>query len=265
MEAFNKASEAISARKGTATSAASGDDVMITGSSRKMTIKSEIVSSSQGRRLRGRMATRSSPRAFDAEHTAGGFSEALKDLNASVFLQESTPFSSGDPAEVILMLHERLLQVTSPLHRLGTRLLEEDVSSIKEEARELSRQLSEEKSRRIAQGMELRDLQTNIKAIEGAVETSSSEVLTLSRRNQELEETLERLRTERKTLEDMKVMAVNGVKIISRWEMMRDWLAGRSHSWDVAREFDRYKAVVIVEAKFRGVDPPSFTVEPHPA
>ncbi|CAH8367491.1 unnamed protein product [Eruca vesicaria subsp. sativa] len=40
---------------------------------------------------------------------------------------------------------------------------------------------------------------------------------------------------------------------------MRDWLYGRAHSWDFARDFDRYKAVVLV---LKGVDPPSFEDEP---
>ncbi|CAH8303181.1 unnamed protein product [Eruca vesicaria subsp. sativa] len=160
--AFNMANEAISARKVAVASAASGDDVIITGSSRKMVIKSEALSSSQGRRLRGRMTARLSPRAFHTEHAAGGLSEEAKGLSR------------------------------------------------------VSQQLSEEKSMRVAQGMDLCDLQAKIKTIEGVVETSSSEALAQSRRNQELEEVLENLRAEVKTSEDVKVMAVNGGKITSR-------------------------------------------------
>ncbi|CAH8305284.1 unnamed protein product [Eruca vesicaria subsp. sativa] len=153
-------------------------------------------------------------------------------------------------------------EVLSSLHHLGARLPEEDVASVKEEAKELSRQLSEEKSKRAAQGMELRDLQAKVKAIEGTVETFSSEALALSRKNKELEEALEKLRAEAKISENVQVMAVNGVKITSRWEVIQDWLGGRAHSWDLAREFDLYKVVVLAEAKFKGVDPPSFVDKP---
>ncbi|CAH8313288.1 unnamed protein product, partial [Eruca vesicaria subsp. sativa] len=204
MEAFNRENEAISARKGVATSVASGNDVMITGSSRKMVIKSEAVSSSQVRRPRGRMGTRLYPRSFDTEHVVGGSYEVLKDLKARLFPQESALLLDGDPAEVILMLQEKLLQVASLLHHLEARSQEGDVSSLKEEAKELARQLSEEKSRRIAQGMELCDLQARIKAMEGTVESSSSEALELSCRNQELEEVIEKQETETKASQDMR-------------------------------------------------------------
>ncbi|CAH8367488.1 unnamed protein product [Eruca vesicaria subsp. sativa] len=116
-----------------------------------------------------------------------------------------------------MSLQERLLQVLSLLDHLGARLSEEDVSLVKEEAKELSRQLSEEKSRRAAQGTELRDLQAKIKAIEDSVLTPSSEALALDRKSQELEEALEKLRAEAKISEDMKVMDVNRAKITSRW------------------------------------------------
>ncbi|CAH8327492.1 unnamed protein product [Eruca vesicaria subsp. sativa] len=163
IEAFNRAIEAISERKGVATSVASGDDVMITGSRRKMVIKSEAVPSFQWRKLRSMTATRLSQRTFGSEYVAGGLSKVLRDLNARVFSQESVRSSGGDPAEVILILQKKLLQA-------------------------------------------------KIKAIEGAVDTSSSEALELGRRNQELEEALEKLRIEIKASEDVKLMAVNGAK-----------------------------------------------------
>ncbi|CAH8385937.1 unnamed protein product [Eruca vesicaria subsp. sativa] len=172
-----------------------------------MVIKSEAVSSSHGRKLRSRTTNRLSPRTFGSEHVAGGECPFFGWRSRGGDLNASRETSSGK-AKILAL-------VASLFHHLGARFPEEDTSSIKEEAKELSRQLSEEKNRRIAQGMELRDLQAKIKAIEGAVETSSSEALALGRRNQEHEEALEKLRTEIKASEDVKVMAVNGEKITS--------------------------------------------------
>ncbi|CAH8314965.1 unnamed protein product [Eruca vesicaria subsp. sativa] len=132
-----------------------------------------------------------------------------------VFSQENVPLLGEGPAEVILALQERLLRVLSLLNHLGAWFSKEDVASVKEEANELSRQLSEEKSRRATKGMELHDLQAKIKAIEDTAETSSSEALALGRKNQKLEEALEKLRAEAKISEDVKVMAVDGAKMTS--------------------------------------------------
>ncbi|CAH8350244.1 unnamed protein product [Eruca vesicaria subsp. sativa] len=102
MESFNRANEAISTRKGTVAPIVSGDEVMIIGSSCKTVIKSEAVSSSPGRRSRGRMAARLTPQAFDAECATGGLSNVLEDLNTRVFSQENIPLPGEGPAEVIL-------------------------------------------------------------------------------------------------------------------------------------------------------------------
>lgn len=83
-----------------------------------------------------------------------------------------------------------------------------------EEVQELSRQLSEEKSKRVSKDLELRDLQAKVKAIEGSVETSSTE---LSREKQELGETIAKLKVEAEASENMIVMAVNGAKILDGW------------------------------------------------
>ncbi|KAL0723131.1 hypothetical protein Bca4012_037730 [Brassica carinata] len=56
-------------------------------------------------------------------------------------------------------------------------------------------------------------------------------------------------------------MAVNGARITSRWEVIREWLNGQAHKWNLARELDNFKTVVLTEARFKGVDPPSFEDE----
>lgn len=57
-------------------------------------------------------------------------------------------------------------------------------------------------------------------------------------------------------------MAVNGAKITSLWEVMREWLNGQAHKWNLTNEFDWFKIVALAEVKFRGVDPPSFENDP---
>ncbi|KAL0886240.1 hypothetical protein Bca101_010223 [Brassica carinata] len=58
------------------------------------------------------------------------------------------------------------------------------------------------------------------------------------------------------------VMAVNETKITTRCEVMREWLNGQACKWDLAKEFDQFKTVVLAEAKLKGVDPPSLEDEP---
>ncbi|KAF2546690.1 hypothetical protein F2Q70_00022091 [Brassica cretica] len=45
------------------------------------------------------------------------------------------------------------------------------------------------------------------------------------------------------------VMAVNGARVIARWELMREWLKGQSNQWDLAKALEQYKAVTLEEAK----------------
>ncbi|KAJ4875954.1 hypothetical protein Rs2_40972 [Raphanus sativus] len=115
---------------------------------------------------------------------------------------------------------------------------------------------------RVAKELELRDLQAKIRAIEGSVENSSAESLQLSREKQELEETIVELRTEAETSKNVVTMAVNGARIVARWEVMREWLKWQVHKWNLHKEFSQYKTVVLAEAEFKGTEPPSFEDEP---
>ncbi|KAL0696621.1 hypothetical protein Bca4012_063801 [Brassica carinata] len=241
---------------------ASDDEFMITGSRRRVVVTAGATSLSQERKSRGGVTTRSAQQSSGAERTYDGFSGVLADLNAKVFPQDQTLLPDEDPSEVIRTLQDGLLRTLSQLHHLGDRLLEGNPSSDWEEKDELSRKLSEEKSKRVAKELELRDLQTKVKVIEGSVEISSAEALKLSREKQELGEALAKLKAEVEASEDMRVMAVNGKKITTRWEIMREWLNGQARKWDLATEFDQFKTVVLAEEKFKGVDPPSFEHEP---
>ncbi|KAJ4889411.1 Uncharacterized protein Rs2_29159 [Raphanus sativus] len=140
--------------------------------------------------------------------------------------------------------------------------LDKDPSGIIQQVQGELLQLSEQYSRRVAKELELRDLQARIRAIQGSVETASAESLQLSREKQELEETIVELRAEAETSKNMMTMVVNGARIVARWEVMREWLKGQAHKWNLSKEFSQYKTVVLAEAEFKGTDPPSFEYEP---
>ncbi|KAG2304744.1 hypothetical protein Bca52824_033395 [Brassica carinata] len=237
MTAFKRSADAISVKRGVIDTNASDDEE---------------------RKSRGRVTTRSAQQSSGAERTYDGFSGVLADLNAKVFPQDQTLLPDEDPSEVIQTIQGGLHRTLSQLNQLGDRLLERNLSSDREEKEELSRQISEEKSKRVAKELELRDLQAKVKAIEGSVEISSAEALKLSHEKQELGEALAKPKAEVEASEDMRVMAVNGTKITTLWEVMRELLNGEARKWDVAKEFDQFKTVVLAEAKFKGVDPPSF-------
>ena len=60
-----------------------------------------------------------------------------------------------------------------------------------------------------------------------------------------------------------KAMAVNGAKVVARWELMREWLNGQTDSWDPANVLEQYKMVKITEAELLGLPTPSFEGEPQ--
>ncbi|KAJ4881530.1 Uncharacterized protein Rs2_38585 [Raphanus sativus] len=95
-----------------------------------------------------------------------------------------------DSSGINQQVQGEFLQVLSHLHHLKDQLAEEGLSVNRGEITELSRYLSEEKSRRVVKELEFRDLQAKVRAIEGSVETVSAESLQLSGEIQELEETI---------------------------------------------------------------------------
>ncbi|KAL0723012.1 hypothetical protein Bca4012_037611 [Brassica carinata] len=260
--AFKRHADALSAKRGIIGGIVSDDKVVITGSRRKMMVKAEATSSSHGRTLRDKTTTRSLPQSSGAEQTPDGLFSVLADLNSKVFPRDQTLLSSDDPPEVIQTIQGGLLRTISQLHHLEDRLLEKSPSLAREEVEKLTQQLSEEVSKRVAKEMELRDLQAKTKSIEGLVENFSAEALRLSREKQELEEAFAKLEGEIRSSEDRMTMAINGARITSQWEVMREWLNGQAHKWNLARELDHFKTVVLAKARLKGVDPLSFKDEP---
>ncbi|KAJ4876029.1 Uncharacterized protein Rs2_41047 [Raphanus sativus] len=173
MVAFKKATDAISARRDSSSRNASGDGAATASNKRRIIRRSSDSSPSRGGRSREGVSTRSQRPSLTG-YSSGGLSDVLADLNANVFARMQDLPLDKDSSGIIQQVQGELLQVLSHLHHLKDRLVEEGSSMNREEVSELSRQLSEEKSRRVAKELELRDLQAKIRAIEGSVEIASA-------------------------------------------------------------------------------------------
>ncbi|KAL0886264.1 hypothetical protein Bca101_010247 [Brassica carinata] len=193
-------------------------------------VKTEPTSSSQGRNTRGgRVMTRASHQSADMGRSVGTLAKALTNLNLSVFPRDGTILPVGDTSEVI--------QTVTRLFHLGERLSTEDASFVREDLEALKREASEEKYRRMAPELEIRDLKEKLKASEKIAEEASTDALATSQDNKKL-------------AKDIKT------------ELMREWIKKPSDLWDLAKALDQYKAVVLGEAKNKGIAPPSFDDEP---
>ncbi|KAF3496514.1 hypothetical protein DY000_02052576 [Brassica cretica] len=246
--AHQEAAKVMSAKKGSASRTTSGDEVVITGSRRTTMVKVEPSSSCQGKKSKGGgVTTRSAHQSAGATHSAWGLYAALANLNSKVFPQDVVVLPAGDPLEAI--------QVTSQLYHLRERLSNENLVIDREELESLKHQVSEERKQCTARELEICDLKDKVRELEKVAETSSADALAASQKNQELEEEMETLKREM-------VMAVSGARIVTRWELMREWLNKQSGQWDLIRALDQYKMVILEEAKNNGIPPPSFEDEP---
>ncbi|KAJ4917238.1 Uncharacterized protein Rs2_02788 [Raphanus sativus] len=174
MVAFKKATYAISARRDSSSRNASGDEATTVGNKRRMIMRDGDSSPSLGGRPREGVSTRSQ-RPLLTGYSSGGLSDVLADLNANVFARMQALPSDKDSSGIVQQVQGELLQVLSDLHHLKDRIVEEGSPMNRDEVSELTNQLSEEKSRRVAKELELRDLKAKVRAIEGSVEIASAE------------------------------------------------------------------------------------------
>ena len=58
-------------------------------------------------------------------------------------------------------------------------------------------------------------------------------------------------------------MAVNGAKVVARWELMREWLHCQADSWEPAAALEQYKTMKTTEAELLGLHVPCFDDEPQ--
>ncbi|KAH0904062.1 LOW QUALITY PROTEIN: hypothetical protein HID58_043565, partial [Brassica napus] len=204
--AYQEAAKVMSAKKRSSSRSASGDEVMITGS------RLGAFSFSVGKETKsGGVTTRSAQQSADIARSAGSLATALSNLNLNVFPLDGTVLPIGDSSEVIQVLQGGLLRTVSQLHHLGGRLSDEGLLILREEVEVLKSQESREKEQCVAREFEIRDLKEKIKDLEKVAESSSADVLAL-------EEDIEALKAAAETFKFEMVMAVNGARVVARWE-----------------------------------------------
>ncbi|KAL0683773.1 hypothetical protein Bca4012_050621 [Brassica carinata] len=236
---YQEEPKVMSAKKGSSSRSASGDEVMITGSRRSLVVKLEPSTSLPGKRPKsGGVTARSAQQSADIARSTRSLATALSNLNLNVFPQDGTVLPIGDFSGKVL------LPARFPFW-FGSLVLREEVEVLK-------RQMSGEKEQRVAGEFEIRDLKEKIKDLEKVAEASSADALTVNQKNQELEEDIEALRAAAETFKFEMVMAVNGARVVVRWELMREWLKKQSAQWDLVTALEQYKTVVREEARSKG-------------
>ncbi|KAH0879608.1 hypothetical protein HID58_067002 [Brassica napus] len=204
--AYKEAAKVMSAKKGSSSRSASGDEVMITGSRCSSVVKLEPSPSLPGKKPK----------------SGGILAVALSNLNLNVFPQDGDVLPIGDPSEVVQVLQGGLLRTVSQLYHLKERLSSEGLPTLREEIEDLKHQVSGERDQRAARELEIHDLKDNVKDLEKVAEASSADTLATSQKNQELEEEIDALRAVAETFQFEMVMAVNGARVVARWELMRE-------------------------------------------
>ncbi|KAH0898871.1 LOW QUALITY PROTEIN: hypothetical protein HID58_048439 [Brassica napus] len=261
--AYQEAAKVMSAKKGSSSRSTSGDEVMITGSCLSPVVKLEPSPSLPGKRPKsGGVTIRSSQQSTDIARSAGSLATALSNLNLNVFPQDGTVLPIGYSSELIQVLQGGLLQTVSQLHHLGGRLSDEGLLVLRAEVEVLKCQVSRDKEKLVAREFEIRDFKEKIKDLEKVAEASSADALGVNQKNQELEEDIEALKAAAGTFKFEMVMAVNGARVVARWELMREWLRKQSAQWDLVTTLEQYKAVVREEARSKGAPLPTFEDEP---
>ncbi|KAF2551114.1 hypothetical protein F2Q68_00034489 [Brassica cretica] len=254
---YKKALEVMSAKKAAPKQAISteDDEVQFIGSNKRRAGAAAAPSSYKKKSK----VSGSSPK--DSPSVPYDWTTVLNNLNTKVF--PSTPVllaSEEDSSTAIRSLQGDLLEVASQLHYLGERM--ESAVSTKVEMDNLTSQLRKEKDAALAKDKEIKELKLKVKNQEEAGELAATENTSLWSQLKEREEELIDLKDTAATFDVDKTMAVNGAKVVARWELMREWLNGQTDSLDPVTTLEQHKMVKITEAEFLGLPPPSFEHEP---
>lgn len=148
----------------------------------------------------------------------------------------------------------------SQLHHLRDTM--EGQSSFKADLDALTSQLREEKNNAFAREKEIKTIRLKVKAQDEAGRMAASENITLRKELESREEEVVELKHAEESFDAEKAMAVNGAKVVARWELMREWLNHQTDGWDPAVTLEQYKTVKITESEFLGLPAPSFDDEP---
>ncbi|KAF2583135.1 hypothetical protein F2Q68_00004584 [Brassica cretica] len=184
----------------------------------------------------------------------------LANLNTKVFPFTPVVLPEGDSSASIHIIQSDLLQAMSQLFHLGERM--DDHASLWAELATLTSQLREEKDDVLAEEKEIKALKLKIRHQDEAGTLAAAENVSLREQLERREEEVCDLRCAAETFDVEKTMAVSGTIVVTRWELMRDWLNHQTDSWDLEGALERYKMVKTSEAEFLVLPPPSFEGQP---
>ncbi|WZZ63489.1 hypothetical protein YC2023_074859 [Brassica napus] len=115
----------------------------------------------------------------------------------------------------------------------------------------------------LAKEKEIKALKLAVQHQEEAMERVTTENVSLQKQLEDKEEDICELRYAAEVFDTEKAMAVNGAKVMVRWELMREWLRHQTDSWKPAAALDQYKTVKTTEAELLGLPVPCFDDEPQ--
>ena len=148
----------------------------------------------------------------------------------------------------------------SQLFHLGERM--DDHASLRADLVALTSQLREEKDNVLAKEKEIKALKLKVTNQDEAGTLAAAKNVSLREQLERREEEICDLRCAAETFDVEKTMAVSGAIVVTRWELMREWLSHQTDSWDLEGPLERYKMVKTSEAEFMGIPAPSFEGEP---
>ncbi|KAH0879535.1 hypothetical protein HID58_066929 [Brassica napus] len=173
---------------------------------------------------------------------------------------EVSPSSSGDPATVLANLNTKVFPLTSVVLPEGdssasNHIIQSDLLEGRLGCSDFS--ATEEKDNFLAKEKEIKTLKPKVRDHDEASSLAAAENVSLREQLECREEEVCDLRFTAETFDVEKTMAV-----VTRWELMREWLNHRTDSWDLEGALERYKMVNTSEAEFLGLHAPSFEGEP---
>ncbi|KAF3546476.1 hypothetical protein DY000_02006513 [Brassica cretica] len=184
----------------------------------------------------------------------------LANLNTKVFPLTPVVLPDGDSSASIQFIQSNILQAMSQLFHLGERM--DDHASLRADLVALTSQLREEKDNVLAKEKEIKALKLKVTNQDEAGTLAAAKNVSLREQLEHREEEICDLRCAAETFDVEKTMAVSGAIVVTRWELMREWLNHLTDSWDLEGTLERYKMMKTSEAEFMGIPAPSFEGEP---
>ena len=136
-----------------------------------------------------------------------------------------------------------LMQAASQLFHLRERM--EDKTTPKAEVDSLTAQLRKGKGAVLAKEKEITALKLKVQSQEEAMERVAMENASPQKQLEGKEKDICEFGYTAEVFDAEKAMAVNGAKVVVRWELMREWLCHQTDSWELSAALERYKTVKI--------------------